>query len=455
MKTLQKIIAVFVVTISLASCNKWIDEDINVDPNNPSDASMDLMLPAIETGWAYLLGGDLGRYNSVFTQHHGGVDRQHLGFDSYIFTESDVNNSYEAAYQSVIGDLITMKKKADELKSPHYEGAAKVLLSLVMMQMTDLYGDLPLSEAGQGLDELNPKFDSQESIYNAIFAMCAEAANDLAASESVFTLGDSDFLYAGDLSAWISLAHATAARAHIHLAKRDASHYAQALSEIDLAGDITNAEIYFNASATNANPLYQFMDQRGDIRMGGFLIDMMVAAGDPRLQPFAGDTLDGGIYLGSPAGNASSDANYPGPFYSSIDSKVIIMSAYELKFIEAEAALATGDADRAAAAHNDAVMLSLTDTGVSDGAFETAHAAFDASTITLEEVMSQKYVAMYTQPESWSDWRRTGLPALTPAAGGAINQIPRRWPYPQTERLYNESFPGQVNLLDRVWWDVE
>lgn len=447
-------IAFAVAAVGLTSCNKWINEDINVDPNNPADASMDLMLPAVEAGWAYLLGGDLGRYNSVFTQHHAGVDRQHLGFDVYVFTESDVNNSYEAAYQSVIGDLMVIEKKAAETGSPHYEGAAKVMMAQVMMQMTDLYGDLPYSEAGQGLEYIHPKFDTQESIYNAIFTMCSEAADDLAASESVFTLGGSDMIYGGDLAAWTSLAHATAARAHLHLSKRDASHYAQALAEVDAAGDLPTAQVFFYASSTNANPLYQFMDQRGDIRMGANLMTIMSGSNDPRIGAFASATEDGTFY-GSPAGEPNNAASTPGPFYSSIDSKVVIMSNYELKFIEAEAALGTGDVARAANAHNSAVLASLADVGVSDPAFEAAHAAFDGTTITLNEVMTQKYVAMYTQPESWTDWRRTGLPALTSAVGATTSEMPRRWPYPQNERLYNPNYPGAVAITDRVWWDVE
>jgi len=447
-------IAFAVAAVGLTSCNKWINEDINVDPNNPANASMDLMLPAVEAGWAYLLGGDLGRYNSVFSQHHAGVDRQHLGFDVYVFTESDVNNSYEAAYQSVIGDLMVIQKKAAESNSPHYAGAAKVMMAQVMMQMTDLYGDLPYSEAGQGLEFIHPKFDTQESIYNAIFTMCEEAATDLAAAESVFSLGGSDMIYGGDLAAWTSLAHATAARAHLHLSKRDASHFAQALTEVDAAGELPTAQIFFYPSSTNANPLYQFMDQRGDIRMGANLMNIMNSSADPRLSAFATAAEDG-TFFGSPAGEPNSAACNPGPFYSSIDSKVIIMSNYELKFIEAEAALGTGDAARAASAHNAGVLASLADVGVADPAFEAAHAAWDASNITLTEVMTQKYVAMYTQPESWTDWRRTGLPVLTPAAGTVEGDMPRRWPYPQNERLYNPNYPGAAAITDRVWWDVE
>ena len=76
-----------------------------------------------------------------------------------------------------------------------------------------------------------------------------------------------------------------------------------------------------------------------------------------------------------------------------------------------------------------------------------------AATITLEKIMTQKYIAMFTQPEVYSDWRRTNIPMLTPNAGASIAEIPRRLPTAQNERLYNSKAQVVTDLTQRVWWD--
>jgi len=77
----------------------------------------------------------------------------------------------------------------------------------------------------------------------------------------------------------------------------------------------------------------------------------------------------------------------------------------------------------------------------------------------LQKIMIQKYIAMFSSIESWTDYRRTGIPQLVPNVNGDHNQnpggaIPRRFNYPQTERLYNQNFPEYLpNLQDRMWLD--
>ena len=56
--------------------------------------------------------------------------------------------------------------------------------------------------------------------------------------------------------------------------------------------------------------------------------------------------------------------------------------------------------------------------------------------------------------ESWSDWRRTGYPAITKVSNAVTADIPRSLPYPQSEVDANRNFPGQkASLLVPVFWD--
>jgi hypothetical protein len=71
----------------------------------------------------------------------------------------------------------------------------------------------------------------------------------------------------------------------------------------------------------------------------------------------------------------------------------------------------------------------------------------------IKAVMMQKYFAMFLQPESFADWRRTGVPALTPASGTAV---PRRFTFPTDEINTNPNTPtGTTMFTPRVFWDVE
>lgn len=460
---MKKKIIYLAVILTLGSCNKWITEEYNTDPNNPSDVSLANLLPAIQYSWAYVQGGDIGRYNGVFTQHFAGVDRQHAGIDIYTFTESDVSNSYETAYTEALQDLHVMKQKASD--APYYMGIAQTMTAMIMMQMTDLYGDLPYSESFQGQDNMNPKFDSQESIYEAIFTMLDQAQANFATAEeeNLFIPGSDDILYGGDMTAWLALAQSMEARAHLHLGKINAAHYGLALAAID-AGAITdnsgNATIAFGSGATSQNPYAQFMEQRGDISCGKFFIDTLVGMNDPRIGLFAyddeADEDDNTVtYSGSAPGEYNFGASFPGPylFYTDYASYVPFMLASEVKFIEAEAAYQTGDLDRAAAAHNAGVALSLGQFGANDDNFIAAYGSKTGADITLGDIMLQKYVALYTHPETYTDVRRTGLPALTPASGAS--SLPLRWPYPQNERITNSNFPGAVDIYVPVWWDVD
>ncbi len=72
--------------------------------------------------------------------------------------------------------------------------------------------------------------------------------------------------------------------------------------------------------------------------------------------------------------------------------------------------------------------------------------------LTLELVMRQKYIAGYNTSQPFVDWRRTGFPVLA-RANGATTDIPRRFPYPQSELDYNSANASTVSLQDKLWWD--
>jgi Starch-binding associating with outer membrane len=434
------------------SCN-FIDPKINVDPNQPADVPINLLTAGIETNIAYVLGGDFGRYTNIWTQHLGGVDRQHLGYDLYQLTESNVNTAWDLLYRGSLVNLKSVLTKANESKSPHYSGMAKILTAYTLGMLVDQFNDIPYTDAVQGSTQLKPKYDKADAIYTEIQKLLTEAKTDLGQTTSTFSPGSDDIIFKGNRPKWIALANALSARYYLHLGKIDAGSYAKALTALTgaISANTGNAMMSFDASATGANPWAQFIAGRNDFRMGKKFIDIMSGLNDPRIEVMA-DTIKGGIYKGSTAGNGDvNSSEMSAAFYAADDSKVPFFTYSEVKFIEAEAAFATNDKTRAATALNDAVKASLAYYGVSSAAYVTANASTTAATVTLERIMTQKYIHMFTQPEAYSDWRRTGLPALTPATG---TRIPRRFPYPQDERLYNgANYIPNVTIFDKVFWD--
>jgi len=81
-----------------------------------------------------------------------------------------------------------------------------------------------------------------------------------------------------------------------------------------------------------------------------------------------------------------------------------------------------------------------------------------STSISLAKIIMQKYIVLFMNPEAYTDYRRTGYPQLTPPSNALTvdKKMPRRWPYPTSERIYNsKNFEPYKNLTisSRVWWD--
>lgn len=444
------------VAVTMSSCEKWIDPDINVDPNNPTDVSMSQLLAPVQVNLAYIVGGELARFDCLWMQQIAGLQSQAAENDIYTLGESDVNGawSYNLYSPGMINTKILLEKASDK-NSPHFAGVAKILMAYQLGVTTDQWGDIPYTDAFKGnINKLKPTYDSQEQVYSTIFTLLDEAIADLSAPESVFSPGDEDLFYGGDLAKWKKAAFALKARFSIHLSKRNGNTaYANALAAIanSFQGNSDDLKLVFGTAYNNSNPIYQSEQERpGYYSASSTYMNMLAATNDPRKPVyFTGNT-------GSKPGEPNADAAVIGPGYASTDSPVYLISYAELKFIEAEARYKLNPADPlAVAACNEGIKASLQREGVyGDGSWFEANKV-TAGTISLEKIMVQKYMSSFLQIETWTDWRRTGYPVLQMATGAVLSEIPRRLPYPQHERLYNgEHMPVGLTLVSRVWWDV-
>ncbi len=446
----------FVITLLLSSCQKWIDTNINVDPDSPSDVPMKLMLPAIEQNLGYVMAGnDFVMTTNVWMQQFDGVDRQAKVESRYQLLPADVNNAWNSVYTGTFMNAKVMIDKAENTvgkESPYNAGVARVLIATSLGIATDLFGDMPFSKAFQGTNNvLKPAFDSQEKLYDTLFTILDDAIADFNSSTNLVSVGG-DVVYGGDIDMWKKAAYSIKARHELQLSELNGdAAYTAALAAAANGFTSNDDDFLIPWNADNHNPIFQFMEQRGDIRMSATLVDIMKANNDPRL-PFYAAEDGNGEYTGSAVGAHNSDASKPGDYVAGQTAPSVIMSYSELKFIEAEANLKLGHNAEAQAAFEEAVASSvLRVTGSANTAWLAANV--NGVPVSMDLIMTQKYINSFGTNQGFADYRRTGLPSLTIPSDALLPALPARFPYAQDEISYNGDNVPTVTISDKLWWD--
>ncbi len=459
MKSINRFVIVFSIAL-LASCDFG---DTNVNPALPSDVSAQAITPAAQAGLAFAIGGEMVRISGLFMQQFQGINAQQFDNYKYLVKASDMDGVWRRMYASALNPLVTILRKAESVNSNHTAGMAKVLIALGIGHLTDMFGDIPYSDAWEGLDDnFFPTYDTQEAIYGSIHSLLDEAISQLSGDAgSGPALAGDDLMYGGNTDAWIKAAQALKAKYYLHTCKVDNQAYSKALSALEngFSSNADDLQFNFGSNTNEANPQYQFtQDRGGNINIDPYFFNLLIDLNDPRSPAFL-----------SPASTDSGfNTNFnSGTFYTTINSPVIYVSYAEQKFIEAEAKLmGSGDVEGAQAALAEAIRASLEKiVGTADDAYVAQHSDLSGladQQAQLAQIIGQKYIAMYSHGlQVWTDYRRTGFPDIPPVEGGnnAFNnngEIPRRLPYPQTEIDLNQSnVPiSAPDFQQRFWWDL-
>jgi|FLOH01.1.fsa_nt_gi hypothetical protein len=451
---LKNLVLVLSLLLITTSCSDWIDHDLNVDPDSPANVPMALILPSVQQAMGYhLVGNNTVRTNNIWMQQFDGVDRQSYTEARYQLTPADVNNVWNSIYAEMFINLhiIIEKGSAEGLKSPNFVGVAQVLEATTLGISTDLFGEMPYTEAINGGNNiLKPVYDSQEVIYDNIFLLLNNAVTNLNETTNYLDVSG-DVIYKGNIAKWKKAAYSIKARHELQLSKKNGNAaYTAALASVT-NGFTTNADdLFVPWEVANKNPINQFMTQRTDIRMGATLIDMLADNNDPRLPFYAEKDADGN-YTGSIPGSQNANASKPGKYNAAETSPTVLMSYSELKFIEAECRFALGLAG-AQQAYEAAVAASvLKVTGNANTAWLASN--INGVSVTLKNIIEQKYIAGYSTNQPYADYRRTGFPVLSVALGAVIPNIPTRFPYAQDELDYNTANVPKITISDKVWWN--
>ncbi len=510
---MRKITILLLSASMLTSCTKDF-KTINVDPNNSPKVPLNYLLSQAEL----YLGGSAGdpgyatwRANLIYAlpavQMFSSLSTFYAG-DKYLY-QADLSEAYFVTqYPSSVKGLVDLiaQSKTDP-KNVNIQSIARILKVLQMSIITDLYGDVPYSEAGQGFLATNfsPKYDAQKDIYADMLKELSEAGTALSASAT--TPGGADFVYGGDVTKWKHFANSLMLRLALRMQKVDAAG-AQSWAKKALDGGVmtSNAETFsikyandggtatINSNSYNlgeANPPgHRNEVAKGSIQWSKTLIDLMKSKLDPRISTISilknGDAtaanqkglpsgLDAGLLMAQTGESGPDSYSRPNPIVYYASDPYVLLPYAEVEFMKAETiergwytgSAATEFANGQAAAITQLIVnKNAPDISGSVAAYQAANpypaTTFAAKFAAIENEMFILNASTLNGFEGWANWRRTGLPVLTPVnyPGNATNgTIMRRLIYPVSEQGLNANYKAAITaqgadlFTTRMWWD--
>ena len=236
---MKKIIYITLSLVLLSgffSCNKWLD--VNIDPNNPSDASatVNIRLPWIQHYYMYALGTANMRTSTIaglLTQTSATSANGLLA--AWNPLQSSCTTIYQNWFLGAAVNLNPLIKKAEESGAYHYIGAAYCMRAMGFMMMLDLHGEMPYTEALTG--KYNPSYDTGDVIYKGCLADLDKAIEFFnktqEAGSTALAAGDS--WNGGDVNKWIKLCYGLKARYLLQISKKSSFDPAAVLAALDKA----------------------------------------------------------------------------------------------------------------------------------------------------------------------------------------------------------------------------
>jgi hypothetical protein len=513
-KNKYKIAFIIVIACFVTSCKKYLD--VNTDPSNPTSiAAHARLVGAITTtnGSSMWRGA---REIAGVTQY--GVTKLLTGTnrnaETWRFTSGYFfwQNAYVFTMPNCV-DLIVLGKQENNL---HFAGVGEILFALNLGMLADQYGSIVASDYYDGVSQikLQPRMDDQQTVYHTIDSLLDDAIVNLKGNNTIpLNYSNGDIIFKGVVDKWIRFAWSLKARYLNHLSKKGSLYNAAKIIEACKNGfnaDGMDAEFPYIAGqqATDENPWASwggFTDPANPryFTWSQFFVNMLTQFPvtetpfqDPRISRIMKPATSDNVYRGlrSGAGLAggqdgtgvkTAETDY-GPFsksgfYTNTTSPFPFITYSEVKLIQAEASLRSGDKAGALAAYEEGVKANMRKLGVSAADINTYWAAqltdgliahFDDLTRGLSHIMRQKYITQCLNPETWVDMRRMdysksiyGNSLRRPVNLNSIifdpnndSQWIRAMVYESNEQNRNPEAVGdnseKYRLLTPLWWDT-
>jgi len=404
-KSTKIISGLFLMVGLLSSCTKGFEE-MNKDPNSPVDVpAIDIFTNAVQTSVSRELGGWIQHtYLGVWSQQW--CKLQYIDEDRY--QPRDMSGEFQSPFSNCLKNLTIVITKATAENNDRLLAAAKIMRVWDFMYITDIWGDIPYSEAMQGFSvdgTLTPKYDTQASIYADLLVQLEEANTLL--TGTTLNFGSGDILYGGDPVLWRKFANSLKLRILNRAAgtpwsftydmagtqpdvTTSAGAAALATADTEIAKILADPAKYpvFESNSDNAAQVYPGLPYRNGIfnalytrldqGISETMVDWLKARTDPRLHVYGQPTpnsvetppLD---YVGFQNGRGITSANFPS--ISLLGTKIAyteIAPAYvlcydEVQFIKAEHYLRVGNNGAARAAYEAGISGSMERWGLADG----------------------------------------------------------------------------------------
>lgn len=219
---------ILLLTIFITSSCETLDLDVEDNPNVllTNQADIDFFLNSIQIGLANFISG-FENNQSVGISRMGmePVRMLHGSGPTYrtLYTPGNIDRVWNTAYATVLTDIRTMAPLAEQQGLYTHIAISQIIESYIMLTLVDYFGNVPYSEAILGSDNINPKLDSGESIYEAVDVLLLEAIDNLNKEESAEP--KNDLYYNNDENKWIKLANTLRLKLYLQTRKANGSFF--------------------------------------------------------------------------------------------------------------------------------------------------------------------------------------------------------------------------------------
>ena len=487
-----------VLLLGLAACDADKLTRVNEDPNNPTSAPPQAVFTyATRIAMQRWFGSNpTNMRGPVLTAQHL-AQVQYPDEDQYLRLSGEVTDaSFINTYAQELKNFQAVIDAGKEASQPLLWGPPMIMRSLLFGYVTDVWGDVPYSQALKGdaaEANIQPAYDAQKDIYAGLFADLSGAVTAIAGGSGQ-TLGAADPIFAGNSLRWQRFGNSLRARHAMRLANVDATKArAELTAAIAAPGGLMqsnadNAQMNWPGDGIYDNPWAVNNRTRDDHRLSDRLMGQMLPVNDPRVPVYAQPTLaNSSVYAGMPnaltaseAGNWSLTSSRPGRVFYSTNRfcagctgltgqrfPSFILTYAEVSFILAEAAERGWITGSAAAYYAQGIQASMAQWGVTDAAAIATFLArpaivYTPGTAGLRQIALQKWIALYSDGVSaWAEWRRTCVPStVKPGPAAIIGTVPRRYQYSSREKSVNTANvdaaiarQGADAFTTRIYWD--
>ena len=485
-------LALSLFTTTILSCTDKFEE-LNTDPNRPKDVNPGVLLGQMQ----YRLINNNVTTSRNFTNELMQVDapRSSTSGQSLHRYVVQPGQAVWTGYYDRLTDVDDIYKVSDKLKENNYKAIALVYKSWVFSILTDLYGDVPYSQAIKAQEgNFQPAFDKQKDIYLQIFKDL-ETANGLFDDTKVLTYGgdlvyNSNTLIGGKnqgIQKWKKFTNSLRLRLLLRISKRNGEIDVNQQINLILANPITypvfstvtdDAIFRYPGTYPYFNPYFnaRLSDWNAGNYYTKFFLNKLNSTSDPRRTIWMTTVNVGGVptYQGIESGYSPSleyivdrNSSY-NDILKTLPQLGLMMTYAEVEFLKAELALKGFVTGKTPKAHYDSgISASMAQWGVAlpAGFLANTGIIYNAALPVeqqLEQIMLQKYYAyFFVDYQSWFEKRRTGYPVLPRGTGiPAENIFPSRVPYPTYLQSLNStnlqaaitSMGGDASTV-KVWWE--